>query len=108
MKRQYLCTGIALLLLTTGCESLKEGLSKVVLMDYDRVNNFRGYEFQKNSPPLNWNTGSVEYGIYGWSTNPTTYGFWASFLICDLRNEADKAETFNLDLSTFYVEFDGQ
>lgn len=107
MKKHYLCTGIALLLLTTGCESVKEGLSKVVLMDYDRVNNFRSYEFQQGTV-LNWGGGSSEYGVDGWAPETNTNGFWATFVICDLRNDASKAQPFTLDLSKFYVEFDGK
>lgn len=109
MKKYHACLIATLLLTTTACDALKEGLSKAVLMDYDRTNNFRGYEFQPNTF-LNWGGGSTEYGIYGYSkdTNPSTYGFWATFVICDLRNEGSNAGPFTLDLSKFYVEYDGK
>lgn len=108
-KRVNLCCiqiGITTLLVAmVGCASLKEGLSKAVLMDYDQVNNFRSYEFETSIP---WQIGTSQSGIYGSGYNNETNGFWATFLICNLRNENSEAQTFTYNVHNFYVEYDGK
>src|SRR5687768_1035942 len=74
-----------------GCASLKEGLSKAVIMDYDQVNNFRNYSFDNFA--INWGGGASETGITGFATQTDTKGFWATFVICNLRNEGSEAES---------------
>jgi hypothetical protein len=91
-----------------GCGSLKEGLSKAVLMDYDQTTNFRQYKLL----PINyiqWGGGASETGIDGYYPgSPTVRGFWAVFIICNVRNEGSAAENFPFKMENFYVTYDGQ
>lgn len=96
----------AMLLFTmVGCASLKGGLSETVLMDYDQTNNFREYEFQTSIP---WQIGTSQSGIYGLGYNNKPSGFWATFIICNIRNENSKAQTFKYNVHNFYVEHGGK
>jgi hypothetical protein len=98
-RRRPFCVRIAiatLLLAMAGCAEL----SNTVIMDYDQVNNFRRYAFEKNLP---WEDGTPQPGIYGYGYNGQNNGFWATFVICNVRNENSKAETFHYDVHDFFV-----
>lgn len=91
----------------SGCTSVKSDLSKLVIMDYDQVNNFRTFYFTKTVQYYLWNGSPIESdAIYGYSTSK--YGFWVTYFICSIRNENSKAQTFNFDMSKFYVEYAGK
>jgi hypothetical protein len=105
MSKRFIQIALATLLIAlSGCASLKAGLNKAVLMDYDQVNNFRYYEFESGINWVNqWGVpSSEEKGIQGKS------GFWATFVICSLRNEGSKAQAFPYNVSKFYVVYDGK
>lgn len=89
---------LAFLAALPACASLQTGLSKLVLMDYDHVNSFRSFRFDQ---PFQWVDGS-------WSRMAGTGGFWAVFVVCNVRNEASQAVTFDYDVDNFYVEYDGE
>jgi hypothetical protein len=93
----------------SGCAPLQQGLSKAVLMDYDQTTNFRQYEFQQPVHYIQWGGGSSETGIEGYfSGSPVVKGFWATFIICNVRNEGSAAENFPFKMENFYVTYDGQ
>lgn len=106
MRRTKLSLLIALAIVaTSGCAPLKEGLSKAVLVEYDQVMNFKGYEF-KNSFVVNTPTGVQD--VKKIHANSSEYnGTWLTFVICKITNTESKAETFSYDVSKFYVEHDG-
>lgn len=101
--------GVLLLAATAGCASLKKALSEAVVMEYDQVNNFRGYEFVPGFS-IPWGGGTEQNGIYGFSddTDPNTNGFWATFVVCNLSNTGSKAQTFHYDAHNLYVEYEGK
>jgi hypothetical protein len=95
--------------LLSGCAPLQQGLSKAVLMDYDQTTNFRKYEFQQPVHYIQWGGGASESGIEGYFPgSPTVKGFWATFIICNVRNEGSAAENFPFKMENFYVTYDGQ
>ncbi|HEU0301136.1 MAG TPA: hypothetical protein VFR37_16850 [Longimicrobium sp.] len=96
-----------LLLALAGCASLQQGFGTAVYMDYDQTDNFRTYGFEQ---PHHFpgEGGDEVKGISGWENLTNTKGFWATFVICNLRNEGSQAQTFDYDASKFYVVYDGQ
>lgn len=111
MTRRRVTHGLMAVLVaaTAGCAALKEGLSKAVQMDYDQVNNFRTYDFAGNTS-VSWGGGAQETGIFGFAdqSSPDTWGFWVTYLICNLRNEGSNAEPFDYDPHNFYVDYGGK
>jgi hypothetical protein len=105
MKLSHICLTVATLLASAACEPLKQNLDKAVVINYDDSAHFRGYIFKERTE-LNWQGALAEKGIYGEDRSPPINGYWATFVLCDLRNEGEAAETFTLDLSKFYVEYD--
>lgn len=105
MYKNSICL-VVLLAILSGCASLKEGLRKAVLMDYDQVNNFRNYTFDNFW--IDWGGSASESGITGVGTSPNIGGFWVTFLICNLRNEGADAQPFPYNINKFYVEYDGK
>ena len=103
-RRRPSCIRIAIAtlpLVVGGCAEL----SKTVIMDYDQVNNFRRYAFEKDIP---WEDGTPQPGIYGYGYNGQNNGFWVTYVICDVRNENSKAEPFHYDVHNFFVVHGGK
>lgn len=89
---------LALLTAQYGCASLKEGLGKAVFMDYDHVNSFARFQFEE---PFQWVDQS-------WTGIQATGGYWAAFVVCNVRNEQSKAQAFPYDVHNFYVDHGGK
>lgn len=112
MRTRFVKLAIAIVLIAVAsCKSdctVDDNLSEVILFDYDQVNNFRTYYFER---PIPWPVGTgqkLEPGIKGVGHNGTPLGFWVTYVICSLRNEASKAKPFNYDVHKFFVEFEGK
>lgn len=86
------------LFIVTGCGSVKEGLQKAVIIEYDQRNNFGSYTLDDQ----------VEVGNGLVVTDVVAKGIWASFVLCTLLNKGSKAEDFQYDVHKFYVDIDGQ
>jgi hypothetical protein len=86
-----------------GCESLKSGLKQAVLMDYDQANNFRAYQFEQ---PIMWSANGSQTGVFGHAQDVD--GFWATYLICNVRNAGSEATLIDLNVHKFYDEYQGK
>lgn len=103
MSRYLVFLGsVIVLFMSTGCGSITPG---IVLMDYDQTNNFRYYQFKN---PLRIDQSTTENGIQGYLGNPFVLGFWLTYIICSIDNQAADAQPFSYDLSKFYVSYEGQ
>ena len=97
---------LLLLAVLPGCASLKQALTKAVIIEYDQVNNFEDYKFlQTFVVQEKFNQYSVETIHAG---HESESGLWMVFLICKINNNASEAEPFLYDVSKFYVEFGGK
>lgn len=90
---------LLLAVLGTGCASVQQGLQKAVVMEYDQRDNFSRYELDH---PIAVGNGQTVQIVQAKG------GFWASFVICTLRNEATQAQAFPYDANKFYVDIDGE
>src|SRR5262249_36120153 len=84
----------------SGCQ-----LNKAVLIDYDQSNNFIDYQFA--GPVYGFSPGTAENGISAGDFSDNKRGFWATFIVCSVRNDGSKAKTFPFDVHKFYVNYDG-
>ncbi|HEV2835015.1 MAG TPA: hypothetical protein VGW58_06850 [Pyrinomonadaceae bacterium] len=102
-----------LLLLTllggNGCKDIGEGLTKLVSIEYDQPVNFTEYEFatthhskEDNGPFEEWRQIRLD------DHSDVKKGVWMVYLLCSIKNNAPKAETFNYDVSKFYVDYGGR
>jgi len=103
--------GVTLIFGVAGCSSLQDGLSKTVYMDYDQVYNFQTYSFQlpnalSKMAETNGDAIPFQYGIA--NLKAEINGFFAVFVVCNVRNEASKSQTFPYDVHNFFVEYDGK
>lgn len=96
MKRTY----VALLILATGCNGVQEGLQKVTIIEYDQVTNFSTWRF--DDPVTVGPDGAQAKNMFA-----DGGAFWATFVICSIRNEGTQAVAFPFDVSAFSVPFGG-
>jgi hypothetical protein len=81
-----------------GCQSVSSGLKKAVQMEYDQRQNFSQFEFQNQ----------ISIGFGQIINHISANGFWASFVLCSVRNTGADAQPFPYDVHKFYVDIDGQ
>jgi hypothetical protein len=83
-----------------GCDnSLDTALKNVVVFQYDHVANVHEIRFRNNVDiPGTLGIGSI---------SPKEGGFWAVFVLCSLDVQGKAIETFNYNVSNFFVKYEG-
>ncbi len=82
-----------------GCATLGPNVSKAVTIEYDQVMNFESFRFKDPISVQGHFQKNEWFGVGSYGDQ----GRWLVYVICAIRNDGPSQESFNFNISNFYV-----